>query len=147
MRGMMTVVCMTAALVAVGQFGKIPTAFNRWVVARAFLDGCATALFVTALVRINLADLISIVLASPLILTALSVFLFKEVVGWRRWSAIVVGFVGTLFIVKTGARIVRRLGIAGTGRRLCVGDARPRSRTGSIRKFRRSPSESPAASP
>jgi drug/metabolite transporter (DMT)-like permease len=30
----------------------------------------------------------------------LSVFLFKEVVGWRRWTAIVVGLMGTLFIVK-----------------------------------------------
>ena len=99
-RGFMTIVCMTGALAAMRQLGKIPTAFTRWVAARAFLDGCATALFVTGLMRIKLADLTAMVLASPLILTALSVFLFKEVVGWRRWSAIVVGFIGALFIVR-----------------------------------------------
>lgn len=99
-RGLMTVICLAIALAVTGQFGKIATSFNRWIAARSFLDACATALFVTALVRINLADLLSMVLVSPLILTALSVLLFKEVVGWRRWTAIVVGLMGTLFIVK-----------------------------------------------
>lgn len=99
-RGLMTVVCMAGALALMRQLGKITTAFTRWVAARAVLDGCATALFVTGLMRLKLADLTAMVLASPLILTALSVLLFKEAVGWRRWSAIVVGFVGALFIVR-----------------------------------------------
>lgn len=99
-RGSMTVICLAAALAAMGQSGKIKTLLDRRVVARSFFDGCATAFFITALVRINLADLISIVLASPLIMTAMSVLLYKEKVGWRRWSAIAVGFIGTLFIVK-----------------------------------------------
>ena len=102
-RGLMTVVCLAVALVLMGQIGKIASTFNRWIVIRSLLDACATALFVTALVRIKLADLLSIVLVSPLILTALSVVLFKEVVGWRRWTAIVVGLIGTLFIVKPAA--------------------------------------------
>src|ERR1051325_3476792 len=37
---------------------------------------------------------------SPLILTALSVVFYGEQVGWRRWAAIIVGFIGVLFIVK-----------------------------------------------
>ena len=90
-RGLMTIICLAAALAISGQFGKLPSAFNRWIAARSFLDACATALFVTALVRIKLADLLSMVLVSPLILTALSVLIFKEVVGWRRCSAIAVG--------------------------------------------------------
>ncbi|WP_203074981.1 DMT family transporter [Falsiroseomonas ponticola] len=36
----------------------------------------------------------------PLFLTALSVVLLKEQVGWRRWSAVVVGFVGVLIMVR-----------------------------------------------
>jgi len=99
-RGMMTVICLSLALALTGQLGKITTTFNRWIVFRSCLDACATALFVTALVRVGLAELLSMVLASPLILTALSVILFKEVVGWRRWTAIAVGLMGTLFIVK-----------------------------------------------
>ena len=38
----------------------------------------------------------------PLILCALSIPLLGETVGWRRWLAIVVGFVGVLVIVRPG---------------------------------------------
>ena len=77
-RGVITVICVTAALAAIGQLNKVSTLFNRYVVIRSILDACATGLFVTALVRMNLAELISMVLASPLILTALSVVLYKD---------------------------------------------------------------------
>lgn len=39
----------------------------------------------------------------PLFLTALSVVLLGERVGWRRWSAVVVGFCGVLIVVRPGA--------------------------------------------
>jgi len=99
-RGLMTVICLAGALAAMGQLDKLATLFNKRIASRSMLDACATALFVTALVRMNLAELISMVLASPLILTAMSVVLYKEKVGWRRWTAITVGLIGTLFIVK-----------------------------------------------
>lgn len=41
----------------------------------------------------------------PLIVTALSVVLLKENVGWRRWTAIAVGFVGVLIIVRPGSEV------------------------------------------
>jgi drug/metabolite transporter (DMT)-like permease len=99
-RGTMTIICLAVALAVMGQLGRITTLTNKHVVMRSVFDGLATGFFVSALMRIKLADLISIVLASPLILTALSVILYDEKVGWRRWSAIAVGFLGTLFIVK-----------------------------------------------
>jgi len=39
----------------------------------------------------------------PLFLTALSVLVLKEHVGWRRWSAVVVGFAGVLLVARPGA--------------------------------------------
>jgi drug/metabolite transporter (DMT)-like permease len=39
----------------------------------------------------------------PLFLTALSVLLLHERVGWRRWSAVVVGFAGVLLVARPGA--------------------------------------------
>jgi drug/metabolite transporter (DMT)-like permease len=48
----------------------------------------------------GLAELSAIVLASPLIMTMLAVWLFREPVGWRRWGAIIVGLIGTLIVVK-----------------------------------------------
>ena len=41
----------------------------------------------------------------PLIITALSVLFLKEQVGWRRWTAIGVGFVGVLIIVQPGSEV------------------------------------------
>ncbi len=41
----------------------------------------------------------------PLIVTALSVLFLGETVGWRRWAAIAVGFVGVLIIVQPGSEV------------------------------------------
>jgi drug/metabolite transporter (DMT)-like permease len=41
----------------------------------------------------------------PLIITALSVLLLREQVGWRRWTAIGVGLVGVLIIVRPGSDV------------------------------------------
>ena len=60
-------------------------------------------LFTTALIHMPLAELSAVNLVSPLIITALAVIFFGEEVGWRRWTAISVGFIGTLLIVKPTA--------------------------------------------
>jgi drug/metabolite transporter (DMT)-like permease len=41
----------------------------------------------------------------PFIITILSVLFLREVVGWRRWTAIAVGFVGVLIIVRPGTEL------------------------------------------
>lgn len=41
----------------------------------------------------------------PLIVTALSTLFLHEVVGWKRWTAILVGFVGVLIIVRPGTDV------------------------------------------
>ncbi|MBU1336571.1 MAG: DMT family transporter [Devosia sp.] len=41
----------------------------------------------------------------PLIVTALSVFILRETVGWRRWTAIAVGLFGVLIIVRPGTEV------------------------------------------
>ena len=50
-----------------------------------------------------LAEAISILHTAPLFMTALSVILLRETVGIRRWSAIILGFVGMLLVVRPGA--------------------------------------------
>jgi drug/metabolite transporter (DMT)-like permease len=52
--------------------------------------------------RLPLADAYSIIFATPLLITALSVPLLGEQVGWRRWSAVGVGFVGVLIMLQPG---------------------------------------------
>ncbi len=54
----------------------------------------------SALSQILLADFVAINFAGPIFATALSVPLLGEHVGWRRWSAVVAGFIGVLLIVQ-----------------------------------------------
>lgn len=56
--------------------------------------------------RMPLADAYAILFASPLFITALSAIVLKEPVGWRRWTAVAVGFVGVLVMLRPGAGVV-----------------------------------------
>lgn len=59
-----------------------------------------TTLFYAAVVYLPLADVMSFYMAGPIYVAALSHFLLGEKVGWRRWSAILVGFCGVLIMLK-----------------------------------------------
>jgi len=99
-RGLLASCFVGVFLISFGHVAGLRFAFGRVVLARTALDGAAMVLFTTALIHMGLAELSAINLVSPLIITAMAVIFFKEEVGWRRWAAISVGFIGTLFIVK-----------------------------------------------
>jgi drug/metabolite transporter (DMT)-like permease len=56
----------------------------------------------TAYSMMPLADAYAFIFATPLLITVLSVPLLGEVVRWRRWSAVLVGFVGVLIMLQPG---------------------------------------------
>lgn len=58
--------------------------------------------FIEALRHMPLADAASIGFVSPMLITALSMPMLGERVGARRWSAIVVGFIGVLIVIRPG---------------------------------------------
>lgn len=58
------------------------------------------ALFYVAVTRIPIADATAIAYAAPIFITLLSIFLLGEVIGARRWIAVVLGFVGVLLIAR-----------------------------------------------
>lgn len=70
--------------------------------ARAALLVIEMGFFVAALKYLPLADVQAIAASAPLMVVALSVPFLGERVGWRRWSAVTVGFVGVLIIVRPG---------------------------------------------
>ena len=57
------------------------------------------ALFI-ALREIPLADVVSLTFGGPIFVTLGSIFFLSEKVGIRRWSAVLIGFIGMLMIVK-----------------------------------------------
>lgn len=65
------------------------------------LLGC-TMCFFTAISLIPLTDANAIVFVAPLITVALSAFVLREKVGIRRWSAVGIGFVGVLIVLRPG---------------------------------------------
>jgi drug/metabolite transporter (DMT)-like permease len=59
--------------------------------------------FITRLSFLPMAEATAISFASPMIVTALSIPILREVVGWRRWSAVAVGLLSVLIVVRPGA--------------------------------------------
>ena len=55
-----------------------------------------------ALRNLPLATVVSISFAAPIFITIFSIFLLKEKVGIYRWLAVLVGFVGIIFITEPG---------------------------------------------
>lgn len=70
---------------------------------RGVLWICAATLFFTGLSHLGLAEATALVFVAPVFITALSAMILKEQVGWRRWSAVVVGLIGVLVIVRPGS--------------------------------------------
>ncbi|ADZ71235.1 DMT family transporter [Polymorphum gilvum] len=62
----------------------------------------ATLLYLSALIRMPIANVTAILQVLPLAVTAVAAILFGAPVGWRRWTAIAVGFAGVLLIIRPG---------------------------------------------
>jgi len=103
LRGVLSVLVLLAAVALTGGWRHLVPACQPQVLWRAFFDALGTLFFIAALVHMKIAELSAVVLTSPLILTALAAFTMGDRIGWRRWSAVCVGLLGTLFIVKPSA--------------------------------------------
>ncbi|WP_299586606.1 DMT family transporter [uncultured Tateyamaria sp.] len=69
---------------------------------RGLLLAAEICVMVTAFTILGLVESHAVFAAYPLLVAALSGPILGERVGWRRWAAIGVGFVGVLFILKPG---------------------------------------------
>ena len=67
----------------------------------AFLAGSITSLFI-GLTYLPIAETTAIGFTAPLFITALSVPILKEKVGFHRWAAVLIGLAGVLIIVRPG---------------------------------------------
>lgn len=81
----------------------IARADRRMIALRTVGEIGATICFLTALFNMPLANATAILQAAPLAVTLGAAFFLGDRVGWRRYSAISVGFVGVLIIVRPGA--------------------------------------------
>jgi drug/metabolite transporter (DMT)-like permease len=84
----------------------------RWKLhlMRGLLSVFLLATFVYAIRELSLADAYSIFLSAPLLVTALSVPILREKVGWHRWMAIGVGLCGVLVMLKPSTSSLMTVG-------------------------------------
>jgi drug/metabolite transporter (DMT)-like permease len=78
------------------------TSFVRTHLMRSVLVVATTWTFFECLRYLELADAIAIAFAAPLFITAMSGPILGETVGWRRWTAVIVGFVGVVVALEPG---------------------------------------------
>lgn len=62
----------------------------------------ANICFFYSISKISLAKALTLAFIAPLIVTAFSPFFLGENVGYRRWLAVIIGFVGTLVVIRPG---------------------------------------------
>jgi S-adenosylmethionine uptake transporter len=78
--------------------------FNRFrlVFLRAICGTIAGIFGIYAFTTIPFAEAYSVLFLMPLFATVLSIPVLGEKVGWRRWLAVAIGFVGVLLVVRPG---------------------------------------------
>jgi len=75
-------------------------------ISRGALVVASSLLFVYAVRYAPLADAVAASFVAPFFITILGALLLKEKVGLRRWSAVVVGFIGALIITRPGLGVI-----------------------------------------
>ena len=99
-RGLMCSLLIGAMALAFGHATQLLAPMSRVLAGRSLCDGLSTVAFIAALAHMKLANVAAVLQIAPLIITVLSVALYREAVGWRRWCAIAAGFFGALLVVK-----------------------------------------------
>lgn len=104
-----------------GGFNLMPKGRDRVLLSlRTLGEISATLTFLVALTHMPLANLSAIMQSLPLAVTLSAALLLKMPIGWRRLSAILVGFVGVLLIIRPGAADFDRWSVLGLASVACV---------------------------
>lgn len=86
-----------------GQRLFVPAQLAPRVLMRTGCEALGTAFFVTSLTLIPLTLASAVIQATPLVVALGAALFLGQPVGWRRWTAISVGFAGVLLILRPGS--------------------------------------------
>lgn len=85
-----------------GALSQLPLAWSPKVLWRTLAEVICSILYFIALLRMALGDVAAISQFAPLAVMAGAALFLGEPVGWRRWTAALVGLFGVMLIVKPG---------------------------------------------
>lgn len=102
-RGIGAVICLAVMCHILGQF-RFDLTRKDWglIVLRSACEIGGTYFFLTALVYMPIANISAIMQVLPLSVALGAAVVLREPLGWRRFSAIVIGFVGVVLIIQPG---------------------------------------------
>ena len=119
-----------------------PQAFGRTMIIRSGFEVGGRLFYTLAIALTPLSSATAILQATPIVVVAGAALFFGETVGWRRWSAILVGLAGVLVIIRPGAEsftamsLLAVLGMLGfAGRDLATRAAPPALGTAALGVF------------
>ncbi len=102
-RGLMATALMLAVAQGMGLLKQVPLMANRSLWLRAFLDGMASLVYLTAVFHLPLGQATAINLASPLFAILMAMWWLRERVTLMRGLAVITGFFGVLMVVQPAA--------------------------------------------
>lgn len=73
---------------------------SKYLHARGFVESIAAVFFFLGLMYLPFGELYSLLNLAPILITASGAFILGEKVGWRRWTAVILGFVGVMIVIK-----------------------------------------------
>lgn len=100
LRGIVAALLIGAAISLNGDMVHVRRLASFRGVMRTLLDMMGSLCYLYAVMRMPIADLVGMMQVVPLAITAGAALLLGEPVGWRRWLATIVGFIGALLIVQ-----------------------------------------------
>lgn len=119
MRGLFVMVPIGVLIWRAGGISVLRIGDYRGQSIRAGLVCLSSLLFLTSLSLMPLADAIALTFAGPLFITALAPLMLGEVVGWRRWAAVLIGFMGVVIMVQPSSGALQWVALFPLGVALC----------------------------
>jgi drug/metabolite transporter (DMT)-like permease len=93
-------------LVALQGRSILVSANPKLQIGRGALAAFSATLFIVGVSYVPLADAVAITFVAPFMVTVMGALILREPVGIRRWSAVVIGFLGTLIVIRPGMGVV-----------------------------------------
>lgn len=85
-----------------GENLRDPRAFKPILLVRYAAEMLGLMAMVVSLNKVPLPIVAAVSQAAPILVAGGAVFFLNEVVSWRRWTSIAVGFIGVLFVIQPG---------------------------------------------
>lgn len=89
-------------LIAFKGFSIFHSDHPRLQIARGAVAAGSGTIFIFAIAYVPLADAVAVSFVAPFIVTLMGALFLREKVGVRRWSAVIIGFLGTLIVIRPG---------------------------------------------